>query len=61
MLILYIFLCQGLQSEIAAMDTFGSGGPSADTVPYLSTSRYLREKVGIENGTKRPASSADCE
>lgn len=49
----------GLQNEIAAMDTFGQGGPSNEAVPYLSTSHYLRERVGTEKSNKRSSASAD--
>lgn len=52
-------LFSGLQSEIASMDTFGNNRPSGDTVPYLSTSHYLREKVGVERN-RRPNSTPDC-
>ena len=41
------------------MDTFGKGGPSNEAVPYLSTSHYLRERVGIEKSNKRSSTSAD--
>ncbi|XP_067935176.1 IQ domain-containing protein E-like isoform X3 [Watersipora subatra] len=50
---------QGLQSEIAAMDTFGKGGPSGESVPYLSTSHYLRERVGTEKSSKRSSNGVD--
>lgn len=58
-----LLMCSGLQSEIAGMDTFGEGRPSNDSVPFLSTSHYLRERVGAENhrssGQKRASASAD--
>lgn len=61
----YVWYDTGLQSEIAGMDTFGDGRPSNDSVPFLSTSHYLREKVGAENrtsGQKRASTSmADSE
>ena len=41
------------------METFGKGGPSNEAVPYLSTSHYLRERVGIEKSNKRSSTSAD--
>ena len=41
------------------MDTFGKGGPSNEAVPYLSTSHYLRERVGIEKSNRRSSTSAD--
>lgn len=45
------------------MDTFGESRPADDSIPFLSTSQYLRERVGVDNrmsAHKRSASTADC-